>query len=474
MNVKHLLRILFFMVLIALVLAKGHKDHSKHSNKKDIKKQSDISDDEKEVKHGHHHYKSSDEDSGSDNSSGDDDDDDDDDNDDDTEEEIKGDKPLKYKDNNEDEEDDNEDSDQDDNNDNGEAEAETDNDDNDVEIETETDNDDEQPTTTNNANQSETTTENAEPTETSVIGDITPIVNDCDAIKSFLGEKESNIKDCTFDDAGKITYLYFSDDKLTEEEIEKIYSYNSITNLHIYWKGNQYTIDKAVALINLTDLSIFTTKGGQLNLSAWDTFEKINTLIVAAPSSKSVHVKIGSFKGFKALRNLQLRQFHFSQVIIDEIGKLENLEEINCDSCGFSSGLNYESFKNLSNLRTIHFTSFNKYSSPIREIPIPFTEIKSLRTLIMTRQKISEIPEELANLTNLEVLNLNNNLLTKIPENLNKLENLKEAYFSGNLEGKILTNDSLIKCSYDNYEKICKTKEMDCLGEEKLLINFCS
>jgi len=108
------------------------------------------------------------------------------------------------------------------------------------------------------------------------------------------------------------------------------------------------------------------------------------------------------------------------------------------------------------------------------EIPTAFTEISSLRNLILTRQQITTIPEEVSKLTNLEILNLNNNKITSIPESLNNLQNLKEAYFSGKLEGKILTNDSLIKCSYDNYESICKPKEMDCLGEQKLLINLCS
>lgn len=48
------------------------------------------------------------------------------------------------------------------------------------------------------------------------------------------------------------------------------------------------------------------------------------------------------------------------------------------------------------------------------------------------------------------------------------------SYFGGeSLEGKILTNDSLEKCSYDNEAALCKTKEMSCLGESNSLIKQC-
>ncbi|OUM68780.1 hypothetical protein PIROE2DRAFT_3475 [Piromyces sp. E2] len=411
MNVKHLLRLIFFMVLIALVLAKGHKGHhhSKHSNKKDVQEHSDE-EVEQHHHHHHHHEKSSDE-----NSSGDDDDDDNDDDDDDnnddnnddndddnnddndddnnddnddgdddsTGEEVESEEQLKFKDN----DDNNEDSDPEQNEDEEGAEAETDNADNGDEVEAVTDEGDD--------NQEE-------PTD---VGDTENIVNDCDAIKTYLGvEKESAIKECSFNDKGKVNYIYIDDENLTEEDVKKIYTYDSIAKLNIYWNGNQYTIDKAAVLPILEYLSVFNTKGGALNLSALNSLNKLSILEISAPSSKDVYVKSGSFKEFKALKTLYLKQFQFSQVIVDEVGSLENIEEIKCESCGFSTGLNYESFKNLSKLRTLHITSYNKYGKPLNEIPIAFTEITSLKTLILTRQNINIIPEQLSNLTNLEVL----------------------------------------------------------------------
>ncbi|ORX42390.1 hypothetical protein BCR36DRAFT_416137 [Piromyces finnis] len=395
MNTKQLIRILFFMVLITLALTKGYnKGHNnlKHSNnRKDIKKHEEIHEDE----------------------------------------------PVNAGDDNEEG---NEDSDPEQNNEDEGAEVAEDNDNN-----SEDDDD---------INIDEAIENESDGEQRKMIledEDIKPIINDCDAIKTFLGaEKESSINECVFNDKGQIISLYFNDIDLTDEDIEKIYSYNTITTLKIHWTGKQYTINQAASLPYIDYLSIFNSLGGALNLSALNSFEKINTLEIGAPSTKHVYVKSGSFKEFQTVKTLILKQFHFSQVIIDEVGTLENIEEIKCESCGFSTGLNYEAFKNLSKLRTLHFTSYNKFGSPLKEIPISFTEILSLKTLILTRQKITEIPEQLSHLVNLEVF-----------------------YFSGNIEGRILTNDSLIKCSYDNTGSLCKTKEMDCLGDEKLMINFC-
>jgi len=53
-----------------------------------------------------------------------------------------------------------------------------------------------------------------------------------------------------------------------------------ISQRKIYWKGNQYTIDKAAALSNVETLSVFNTKGGALNLSGLSSYSKLSTLYV--------------------------------------------------------------------------------------------------------------------------------------------------------------------------------------------------
>jgi len=306
-------------------------------------------------------------------------------------------------------------------------------------------------------------------TEPSIIPELTDR-NDCYEIQVSYSE---SIKECSINQKGEITYLYIDDKLLTEEDFDKIYSYTDITQLRIYWRGNQSAIDKAVNLSNINYLHIFNTKGGNINISALETLQNITKLEISAPSSKDVRIDSKIFKNLTSLKIINLTQFKLSQENIDDIGKSTNLEEFNCNACSYINVSNYEPLKNLTKLHTIHFTSYNKYGSPIKEIPIAFTEIPSLRILILTRQKISVIPDEVANLKNLEILNLNNNILTSIPESLNSLKHLKEAYFSGALEGKILTNDSLEKCSYDNEPSLCKPKEMDCLGDESLLIKLC-
>jgi len=152
-----------------------------------------------------------------------------------------------------------------------------------------------------------------------------------------------------------------------------------------------------------------------------------------------------------------------SKKVHENIGKITNLKYLRIIESNYNEIPNQ--FKNLKNLEVIEIN----YGS-INKIPDFVCELKNLKELKIIKNELTEIPKNLSNLKNLEILWLNSNKISgEIPESLNNLTNLKEFYVSGNngIKGKILTNKNLERCSYDEYAKLCKPKEVKCAKEYK-------
>jgi len=155
-----------------------------------------------------------------------------------------------------------------------------------------------------------------------------------------------------------------------------------------------------------------------------------------------------------------------------QIFNLKNLKKLNLLYNGFDSIP--EEIGSMESLEVIDFTG-----NHIKEIPKEIGNLKNLKILNLYYNKIENLIEELGNLENLEELYINKNRISELPSSLNNLKKLKILVSTENysLKGKILTNESLETCKYDedNYE-LCKPIEnIKCLNDDiKDVYKLCS
>jgi len=315
-----------------------------------------------------------------------------------------------------------------------------------------------------------------------LVNDIPPCeveekVDGCTAFKNIYAERDISVNfeddDCISDKDGNVTYLFFRDKNgLTEEDIEKIFSTETLTKINIYWTGSEIVKEKIPLLKNVETLSFFTTKGMELDIEVLKNLPKLIDLHVGCPQSRDFYLAENSLKYLTNLKRLSFKEFKLSQIMISEISNLTKLERLEFNSCSFRDGLDYSDFSKLTDLTELIISSFNRYGKPIMQIPSSFYDLTKLKSLHMNRQRIGEISNDISKLKNLEDLNLYNNNITVLPDALNDLPNLKSVDFQSNalLEGKTLTNDSLESCLYDDESTtLCKAKEMSCFSETSQL-----
>jgi len=303
-------------------------------------------------------------------------------------------------------------------------------------------------------------------------------VDDCTVIKNIAEEKGivdyfDDESDCIVNENGKVTDLYIHDEEgLTEDDIEKILSYDTITKLSVYWRGSQIVLDKISNMKNVEFLSIFTAEKDSFSLENLKSLKKLTNLEITCPRTRKFSLEKNSLKYLTNLKRLSFKEFKLSQIMISEISNLTKLERLEFNSCSFRDGLDYSDFSKLTDLTELIISSFNRYGKPIMQIPSSFYDLTKLKSLHMNRQRIGEISNDISKLKNLEDLNLYNNNITVLPDALNDLPNLKSVDFQSNalLEGKTLTNDSLESCLYDDESTtLCKAKEMSCFSETSQL-----
>jgi len=165
-----------------------------------------------------------------------------------------------------------------------------------------------------------------------------------------------------------------------------------------------------------------------------------------------------------SLINLKALKIGFVENIkvFENVDKLKNLETLLLTESGLTS---IDKIVNLKKLKYLNVSS-NKITTLNEKIG----DLKNLEHLDIGDNDIKTLPETMSNLTNLEYLDISSTGISEIPEFLNKFPKLEYIDFSynNNLKGKILTNDSLKWCYYTgiNEGNICKTKEVECLRDE--------
>jgi len=161
-----------------------------------------------------------------------------------------------------------------------------------------------------------------------------------------------------------------------------------------------------------------------------------------------------------------------TQYLVDALGAATGLEEIVLEDAKFKDNLNFDSFKNLSNLSKLDAS--HSWEEPLKVIPKGFCYLKNLKYLDLSSGKITEIPDEISNLQNLETLKLGNNEITGKLDSIGTLKNLKLLAFNSNrnsnsleplgnlinLEELYLYNNDF-KMIPESFENLTKLKKID-------------
>jgi len=277
-------------------------------------------------------------------------------------------------------------------------------------------------------------------------------VDDCTVIKNIYSERGISVKfeddDCVSDKDGNVSYLYFRDNKgLTEEDIEKIFSFETLTEINILWIGSEIVKEKIPLLKNVETLSFYSRNGLKIDIEILKNLPKLTDLHVGCPENKNFSLTENSLKYLTNLKRLSFKELRVSQMILNEICSLTKLQSLEFENSSFADDLDYSGFTKLTDLTELIISGYNRYGKPTMGIPSTFYNLTKLKTLYMVRQNISEISNDISNLKNLEILNLSINKLTTLPDVLNDLPNLKSVNFEYNyLEGKTLTNENLESC----------------------------
>jgi len=299
------------------------------------------------------------------------------------------------------------------------------------------------------------------------------ITPECDEIEAYFQEKNINMEDITFsckdNEDKKVKYFLLNEMDIIDEVLDKVLAYNTTEELKIKVDGSKNILEKiGKNFLNLKKLTISNEKSQSLNLTVLKNLKNLTYLEIKTNSDLLFTLKKGSLKYLTSLKEIHITNVSFTQTIIDEFGKLVNLEKLNFNSCNYPSDLNFDSFKELQKLKSISIKSYYEGKNPLQSIPSSFYYLPKLKELTITEQKIKKISSKISKLKKLEDLDLRGNNLTTLPDALNKLEDLKYVDFGKNpsLTGKTLTNENLRTCDYDITSSICKAVEMGCFEED--------
>jgi len=232
--------------------------------------------------------------------------------------------------------------------------------------------------------------------------------DECENLKNSLGTLNYSTFNCYTNSEGEIYKLEINNQDLTEEQVNKLLSYD-LTELSytIYCgrvngtspprhSGYSDVPSDIQNLKHLENLKIFYSS-------------QIRTCTTNCIFNVLSDIDKGVLKDLKSLKSLEIEGFNISQDNIDDISTLENLEFLNLEYSYMKSNLNYTSFSNLKNLSVLHIlNSSNSYrykgSTVINSISDNLiNNVPSLKELTITMPGNNVNIRKLSNLEKLDV-----------------------------------------------------------------------
>jgi len=260
--------------------------------------------------------------------------------------------------------------------------------------------------------------------------------NQCKQLKKDiedLGEdSESIVRYCNTDRSGKLTVLTVDvakgGKKLNSKVIEKIFSYNTITELEYY--HDYSTIEKdefpISRLTNLDQLTIVNSNHGHSSEEVGESGRGARRFGISKNIIKSIP---------KSVKILELNGIALTQKNIDELVTLTQLEQLTLYELNLNElSLNFDGFKKLSNVSQLVVSEESDIKRAAFKIITKFTNVSAL-DLEGTLHPLSFKEEDLKllkNMKNLRFLNVKNTFKDEEAlENICSLTNIEYLMIDG-------------------------------------------
>jgi len=229
--------------------------------------------------------------------------------------------------------------------------------------------------------------------------------NECDDLEKYFENIEDFSINCIPNDNGQVTSVEFKGDTVTQEAINKVISYSTLTDLSFTkissFPENLNFETISLEYINFNDLNGYKNR----KFNEHDTPKNI-------------------LKTLKKVENISISGYIISQTTLNDLSSLTKVKSIDFNRCRFNEGLNFSKFKNNKNLTTLSFSRFREERGLV-DIPESLCQLKQLKTLHLSDNQLTTIPKCIKNLSNLEELDLLYNSIKSLPNELSKLTKLK-------------------------------------------------
>jgi len=254
------------------------------------------------------------------------------------------------------------------------------------------------------------------------------------------------VSDCQINDQGNVISVILRSAELTQDTVELV--------------GNYTTIEKMGVLV--------TESENVMNFEPFSFLQNLTQVEINTDGIKPVTP--GLLPSLVSVKSLDFTDIELNQENIEELSTLTDLEQLRIRHSSFDSTLDYNCLKNLTKLNELFMEAYeyhhnNDYKRLV-QVPDFVFHLYKLTSLHIAAQDIEKFPVELIKLENIEYLDLSDNKIDDtLPDYLNTMSHLKTIVISGNvnIKGKVLTNDHLETCIYQESYDLCKPKEMDCL-----------
>jgi len=233
----------------------------------------------------------------------------------------------------------------------------------------------------------------------------------CAEIKSYLNDKnisyDDNISSCVVNDKDEIIELSIQNQSLSEEDVNKLLSYDSINKLYycIYYGevnyddyekyGPEFNVfpTNLKDLPNLNELYLHYYRKEQIA----HTYTTIYTEKIKENVLKDLEIK-----------SLTLNGINFDSSTLKEINSLSNLESLSIIN-GNLSEVNLDDLKNNNKLTELYigYNDLNYYDGIYNPNKLNISNVKTLKKLTISHFFLDQnLVDELASLTFLEELNM--------------------------------------------------------------------